>query len=89
MYHPMEFPLSGTNGTLVFVNVLSSLGPLRCGASASTVVFGRHHDVGGAHAHDRPKKNPSLTSMFDAGGATGAVGCDDHIGLSRQPKVFG
>lgn len=64
MYHPMEFPLNGTNGTLVFVNVLSSLGPFRCGASASTVAFCPfHHDVGGLHAQDRPKKNPSFTSM--------------------------
>jgi len=61
MYHPIEFPDNGTNGTFVFVNVFSRLGPRpRFDASFSSfawVFF--HQGVGGAHAHARPKKYPS------------------------------
>jgi hypothetical protein len=81
MYHPIEFPLNGTNGTLVFVKVLSNFGPRRV-AFASTfdgfwcvfpaspvgVCSCLHQLVGGAHAQERPKKYPSRT-----GGYTGGV----------------
>jgi hypothetical protein len=78
MYHPIEFPDKGTNGTFVFVNVFSRLGPRLVFDDASFssldwVVF--HQGVGGAHAHARPKKYPSRVDACGADVMTTTVSC--------------
>ena len=57
MYHPTRLPSRGTNGTFVRVNVFISRGPSRRGPSAhaAAACSGRHHEVGGWHAHPGPK----------------------------------